>query len=318
MEAANLSSTSDILMVGFSDLPHLQAPLFSMFLLLYLLTLSGNLLIVATVSSNSQLHTPMYFFVSMLSLIDISYTSVVLPPMLANFFLKDSHVSLTKCLLQMNFFLGIAAAEVVLLTVMAYDRYVAICNPLHYSSIMNLAVCIRLAVGSWLIGLMLALPFTVAVSGFSYCGSRTINHFFCDVTALMKITCTSTHTIEIVIYAIGASLTLGSFILIIISYVNIVSSIIKIKAKAGRWKAFLTCTSHLTVVLVFYGSLCATYIRPKSAMGDSKISSLTYIIISPLCNPIIYSMRNTDFKNALRPKNNKLSTIGMNNNTIKQ
>ncbi|XP_069498899.1 olfactory receptor 2D2-like [Ambystoma mexicanum] len=305
METENLSSTSDILIVGFSDLPHLQALLFSVFLVLYLLILSGNLLIVATVSGNSQLHTPMYFFVAMLSLIDITYTSVVLPPMLTHFFLKDLHVSLTKCLLQMTLFVAVAAAEVVLLTVMAYDRYVAICNPLHYSSIMNLAVCMRLATGSWLIGLMVALPFTVAVYGFSYCGSHTINHFFCDMTALMKITCTSTHMIEIFIYAFGASTTLGSFILIIISYVNIISSILKIKAKGGSGKAFSTCASHLTVVVVFYASLCATYVRPKSAMGDSKISSLTYIIISPLCNPIIYSLKNTDFKNALRKKNNK-------------
>ncbi|XP_069498898.1 olfactory receptor 8J1-like [Ambystoma mexicanum] len=305
MEAENLSSTTDILIVGFSDLPHLQAPLFSVFLVLYLLTLSGNLLIVATVSCNSQLHTPMYFFVAMLSLIDITYTSVVLPAMLAHFFLNDSRVSLTKCLLQMNSFLAMAASEVVLLTVMAYDRYVAICNPLHYPYIMNLAACIRLAAVSWLAGFMVALPFTVAVSGFSYCGSHTINHFFCDVTALMKITCTSTHMIEIFIYTFGPSLTLGSFILIIISYVNIISSILKIKAKGRRWKAFSTCASHLAVVVVFYASIFATYIRPKSAMGDNKISSLTYIIISPLCNPIIYSLKNRDFKNALRKKNNK-------------
>ncbi|XP_069498896.1 olfactory receptor 2D2-like [Ambystoma mexicanum] len=305
MEAENLNSTTDILIVGFSDLPHLQAQLFSVFLMMYLLILSGNLLIGATVSCNSQLHTPMYFFVAMLSLIDITYTSVVLPAMLAHFFVKDLHVSLTQCLLQMNSFLAMAAAEFVLLTVMAYDRYVAICNPLHYSSIMSLAVCIWLAAGSWLIGLMIALPFTVAVSGFSYCGSHTINHFFCDMTALMKITCTSTHMIEVFIYAFGPSLILGSFILITISYVNIISSIVKINAKGGRWKAFSTCASHLTVVVVFYASIFTTYIRPKSAMGDSKISSLTYIIISPLCNPIIYSLKNTDFKNALRKKHNK-------------
>ncbi|XP_069498894.1 olfactory receptor 2D2-like [Ambystoma mexicanum] len=304
METEHLNST-DILIVGFSDLPLLQAQLFGVFLVLYLLTLSGNLLIVATVSNNSQLHTPMYFFVAILSLIDITYTSVVLPAMLAHFFLKDFYVSLTTCLLQMTLFVSMAVAEIVLLTVMAYDRYVAICNPLHYSSIMNLAVCIWLAAGTWLIGLLLTLPCTLAVSGFSYCGSHTINHFFCDVTALMKITCSSTHVIELLIYTFGTSVTLGSFILITISYVNIISSIVKIKEKGGSWKAFSTCASHLTVVVVFYASVCATYIRPKSSMGDSKISSLTYIIISPLCNPLIYSLKNTDFKNALRKKNNK-------------
>ncbi|XP_069506100.1 olfactory receptor 2D2-like [Ambystoma mexicanum] len=313
MEAENRNSTTDILIVGFSDLPRLQAPLFSMFLLLYLLILSGNFLIVATVLGTSQLHTPMYFFVTMLSLIDITYTTVVLSPMLAHFFLKDVHVSLTKCLIQMHLFVAMAAAEVVLLTVMAYDRYVAICNPLHYHAIMNLAVCIQLALGSWVGGLMVALPITIAVSGFSYCGFHTINHFFCDVTAMMKITCTSTHMIEIFIYAIGASLTLASFILISISYVNIISSIVKIKAKGGSWKAFSTSASHLTVVVVYYASICATYVRPKSAMGDSKISSLTYIIISPLCNPIIYSLKNTDFKKALMKKNNKSWSIRMNN-----
>ncbi|XP_069506106.1 olfactory receptor-like protein COR4 [Ambystoma mexicanum] len=306
MEGGNLSSLQQFIIVGFSDLPQLQVPLFVAFLLLYLITLVGNLLIMSTIYANAHLHTPMYFFLSNLSFIDISYTSVIFPKMLAHFFQEGIHISMTECLLQMYFFIVMLSTEVVFLTVMAYDRYVAICNPLRYSTIMSKAVCLRLAVGSWTVGFMDALPHTLLLSKLSFCKSHNINHFFCDVTALMKISCTSTLIVEVVTYIMGAILTVMSFVLIIISYVNIASSILKIKATGGRHKAFSTCASHLTVVILFYGSLFSTYMRPTStfSMQSNKILSLSYIAITPLCNPIIYSLKNTDFKNVLRKTKN--------------
>ncbi|XP_078510151.1 olfactory receptor 1-like [Lissotriton helveticus] len=193
---------------------------------------------------------------------------------------------------------------------MALDRYVAICNPLHYMSIMNMTVCIRLAAGTWVLCFLITLPHTILISKLSYCDSHTINHFFCDVTALLKLSCSSTHTIETLTYILSAILTLMCFLLIIISYINIASSILKIKSKVGRHKAFSTCASHLTVVVLFFGSIFGTYVRPTSTYSVNKISSLSYIGLTPLCNPIIYTLKNTDFKNALKKANNRRLTTG--------
>ncbi|XP_069057641.1 olfactory receptor 5V1-like [Pleurodeles waltl] len=305
MKGWNLSSDETFLIVGFSDLPQLRFTLFVAFLLIYLLTVVGNILIMATIYSNSHLHTPMYFFLTNLSFIDISYTSVIFPVMLGHFFLEGTLVTLTECLVQMYFFIVMLSTEVVFLTVMAYDRFVAICNPLRYLTIMNKAVCIQLAAVSWTVGLVDALPHTIAVYTLSFCESHIIDHFFCDVTAMMKISCTSTHGIEILTYILGALLTMMSFVLIIISYINIVTSILKIKSVGGRFKSFSTCASHLTVVVLFYGSLASTYMRPTSTFSikANKISSLVYIALTPMCNPIIYSLKNTEFKNAVKKRN---------------
>ncbi|XP_069057996.1 olfactory receptor 1L4-like [Pleurodeles waltl] len=302
MEGTNWSSADVFILVGFSDLPQLQVPLFVAFSLIYVITLVGNLLIMAIIYSNQNMHSPMYFFLVNLSFIDISYTTVIFPPMLVHFFLDGIYISLTKCLLQAYFFMFVLSTEVVLLTVMAYDRYMAICNPLHYMLIMKKMVCIWLVAGCWAIGFLDALPHTVLISRLSFCESHTINHFFCDVAALMKISCSNTDKIEIVTYTLGAIVTMTSFILIIFSYVNIVSSILQIKSKGGRQKAFSTCTSHLTVVILFYTSLCSAYMRPTTtySMKENKILSLSYIAITPLCNPIIYTLKNTEFKNSLR------------------
>ncbi|XP_078510150.1 olfactory receptor 1E16-like [Lissotriton helveticus] len=182
---------------------------------------------------------------------------------------------------------------------MACDRYVAICNPLRYTSVMSSCLCIRLALVTWVVSFLVPIPHTVLLSQLSFCESHTINHYFCDVTALMKISCSGTSTIEILNYVMAAIVALMSFNVIIISYINIISSILKIKSKGGRHKAFSTCLSHLTVVVLFYGSLFSTYVRPTAAYSVNKISSLSYIAVTPLCNPIIYTLKNTEFKNAL-------------------
>ncbi|XP_069505909.1 olfactory receptor 1L4-like [Ambystoma mexicanum] len=302
MGAENWSLAEGFLIVGFSDLPQLQVPLFAALLLVYLITLAGNLLITATIYCNLQLHTPMYFFLSILSFIDICHTSNIFPQMLAHFFQEGTRMSMTECLLQVYVLGGMLCTEVLLLTVMAYDRYVAICNPLRYLTIMNKEVCVQVAVGSWAVALMYPLPYILLTSKLSFCGSHTINHFFCDLSALMKLSCSSTQHIEVIIFVLSAILTMMSFILIITSYVNIVSCILKIKSKGGQHKAFWTCASHLTVVLLFYGSISSTYIRPTStySMKENKILSLSYIAVTPMCNPIIYSLKNAEVKKGLR------------------
>ncbi|XP_069506126.1 olfactory receptor 1G1-like [Ambystoma mexicanum] len=189
---------------------------------------------------------------------------------------------------------------------MAYDRYVAICHPLRYMTIMNHSVCMCLAAACWVMGLIEPIGHTIEMSKLSFCQSHTINHFFCDIAVLMKLSCSSTLTIELLTYIIGSLCTVISFVLIITSYINIISSILKIQSITGRHKAFSTCASHLTVVFVLYGSVFVTYFRPASTFSDNKISSLAYIAIAPVCNPVIYSLKNTELKKALR--NNKNSS----------
>ncbi|XP_069057603.1 olfactory receptor 5V1-like [Pleurodeles waltl] len=308
MEKENLTSVNTFLIIGFSDLPQLRILLASVFTLVYVVILIGNLLIMSIIYSSPHLHTPMYFFLLNLSFVDISFISVTLPQMLVHFFLKSSLISLTECLLQVYFFLLLVVTEFLVLTVMAFDRYVAICNPLHYVTVMNKSRCPQLAAGCWFSALMLALPHTLLMSQFSYCQSHTINHFFCDFSALMKLSCTSTHIIETLNYSFGSTFGLAPFISIIISYMKIISVILKIKGSSeGRKKAFSTCASHLTVVILFYGSICSTYMRPTStfSMKENKILSLLYTTLPPLCNPIIYSLNNTEFKHALRKKKEK-------------
>ncbi|XP_078507316.1 olfactory receptor 5V1-like [Lissotriton helveticus] len=302
MTLDNITFKDGFFIVGFSDLPQLQVPLFVSFLFIYIMSLAGNLLVMTIIYSSANLHTPMYFFLTHLSFLEISYTSVIFPQMLAHFFLQGSQITLPRCLLQMYFFIVMVSTEFLLLTVMAYDRYVAICSPLRYMIVMNKTVCIQLAAGSWLIGVMDALPHTILISKFSFCDSHTINHFFCDLTALIRISCTDTEIIEIFTVMLGVVLALISFLLIITSYVNIITAILKIQSAAGRGKAFSTCASHLTVVILFYGSLCSTYMRPIStySIKTNKIMSLTYTALTPLFNPIIYSLKNEEFKHALK------------------
>ncbi|XP_069506129.1 olfactory receptor 1G1-like [Ambystoma mexicanum] len=282
----------------------MQVPLFAAFSMLYLATCVGNLLIIATVYSNSQLQTPMYFFLTNLSFVDISLTTVIFAPTLATFFQEGTVVSFSQCLIQMHFFFAMIEVEFYLLTVMAYDRYVAICHPLRYMTIMNKPVCLWLAVACWLMGLIEPIGHTIEMSKISFCESHTINHFFCDMTVLMKLSCSSTLTIELLTYILGTLITMVSFVLIITSYINIISSILKIRTVTGRRKAFSTCASHLTVVFLVYRSIFATYLRPASTFSDNKISSLACIAIAPVCNPVIYSLKNTELKKALRKNKN--------------
>ncbi|XP_069057655.1 olfactory receptor 5V1-like [Pleurodeles waltl] len=302
MEVENQTLATEFIIVGFYDFPHLLVPLFFAFLLLYFFVLVGNLLIMLMVYCNTQLHTPMYFFLTNLAFLDISYTTLIFPNMLAHFFLEGTHISLNECLLQVFFFIFIVCTEFLLLTVMAYDRYVAICNPLRYLSIMSDVVCMKLAAGSWIFSFLTPIPHTILTSRLSFCGSHTINHFFCDVAAVINLSCSSTRAIELTTYLFGTTFGVAPFALTITSYIHIISTILKIQSAEGRRKAFSTCASHITVVILFYGGVCSTYMRPPSKVSvkNSKLLSLLYVALTPLCNPIIYSLKNTEFKNILR------------------
>ncbi|XP_069506034.1 olfactory receptor 8D1-like [Ambystoma mexicanum] len=302
MNMDNQTSDTEFFIVGFSDFPQLKVPLFVAFLMVYLVTLGGNLIIFTLVCCNTQLHTPMYFFLTNLSFIDVTFTTTIFPKMLADFFAERPTFSLTECLVQLYFFMALVYGEFFLLTVMAYDRYVAICNPLRYSVIMSKALCSQLSAGAWVLAFLGPVPHTVMTSALSFCKSHLVNHFFCDITALMKISCTSTRRIETLSFITGTVVQVFSLLPIIISYIHIISAILKIQSVEGRSKAFSTCASHLTVVILFFGSLIIMYLRPPSmySLNQNKVFALLYCAIVPLFNPIIYSLKNKELRNALR------------------
>ncbi|XP_030044260.1 olfactory receptor 1019-like [Microcaecilia unicolor] len=302
MEEENTTTVTEFIILGFPEFPELQIPLFLLFLLIYLIVLMGNLTIITVTCLDPCLHTPMYFFLSNLSFLDISCTSVTVPKLLDIFLRKGQRISIKGCLVQMYFFMALTSVECVLLTAMAYDRYVAICHPLHYAVIINERVSELMATGSWAIGFLVPLTHTVLMSHFSYCGSNEINHFFCDLSALVKLSCSKTNFIDSMTSVIGAFVAFPCFLTMLISYVYIISAILKIRSSEGRHKAFSTCSSHLTVVILYYGTLMSLYMRPKSmqSMDENKHFALLYNVLIPILNPVIYSLKNREVKAALR------------------
>ncbi|XP_029435955.1 olfactory receptor 1019-like [Rhinatrema bivittatum] len=302
MEKNNNTRVTEFLILGFSAHSELHSLLFFGFLMLYLLTLMGNIVIIGVTCSNSHLHTPMYFFLSNLSFIDICYTSVTAPRLLTIFSEHNNIISFSACMTQLYFFMSFASTEYLLLTAMAYDRYVAICDPMHYTIIMNKRACILLASISWITGFLESAPIAACISRLQFCGSNEIDHFFCDIIPLLKLSCSETYTSQIVIFTDGAIVGLTSFLLTLTSYVYIISSILKIHSVEGRHKAFSTCSSHLTVVIIFYGTVICVYMRPKSeySVDQSKVLSMLYVNVIPMLNPLIYSLRNKDVRGALR------------------
>ncbi|XP_029437209.1 olfactory receptor 5V1-like [Rhinatrema bivittatum] len=298
----NLTTVTEFMILGFPQFSKLQIPLFLLFLLSYLLILMGNLTIIALTCLDPRLHTPMYFFLCNLSFIDISYTSVTLPKLLDILLRKNQNISLKGCLVQMYFFLGFACVEFIIISVMAYDRYVAICHPLRYTVIMNQRICMLMAIGAWMSGFLETVTHTVLVSRFSFCGSNEINHFFCDISALLKLSCTSTSTIDHITYIVGVFLGLPCFTATLISYIYIISAILRIRSAEGRRKAFSTCSSHLTVVILFYGTIMCLYMRPTSmqSLDLNKLFSLLYSVLIPMFNPVIYSLKNKEVKVSIR------------------
>ncbi|XP_053121487.1 olfactory receptor 1020-like [Hemicordylus capensis] len=298
----NSTAVTEFILLGLSSNPRVQLILFGLFLLIYLVALSGNTLIFLIICIDSRLHNPMYFFLSNLSLVDIGYTSSTVPKMLMNYLSQDKHISLTGCLSQMYFFISFGGIECLLLGVMAYDRYAAICHPLHYHVLMNRKVCIWLAAAAWVLGLANSGVHSGLMSLLSFCRDNIIQHFFCDIPPLFQLSCSDTQVNQITTFVVGGGVIMGSFLVTLVSYAYIVQAILRIRTKEGRLKAFSTCASHLTVVNIYFGTIIFTYIRPNSSYSQEqdRVLPVLYGILTPMLNPIIYSLRNKDVKGALR------------------
>ena len=302
MITLNHSSVSEFILEGLTKCPELQLPLFLLFLGIYVVTVVGNLGMIFLITLSSQLHSPMYYFLSHLSFIDLCYSSVITPKMLVSFVLEKNVISFQECMAQLYFFLIFVIAEGYLLTAMAYDRYVAICSPLLYNIIMSHRVCSIMMGVVYSLGLFGATVHTTRMSMLSFCGSHVISHYFCDILPLLSLSCSSTHVNEILLFIIGGVNTLAPTLAVLISYAFIFSSILHIHSIKGRSKAFGTCSSHLMAVVIFFGSITFMYFKPPSSntMEQEKVSSIFYTTVIPMLNPLIYSLRNKDVKNALR------------------
>ncbi|XP_074838189.1 olfactory receptor 10A4-like [Carettochelys insculpta] len=274
----------------------------ALFFLIYAITLTGNSLILLLTALDAALHTPMYFFLCNLSVLEICYTSVTLPKMAANFLSEERAISFTGCALQMYFLIFLGTAECYLLAAMAYDRYRAICSPLHYPVAMNPTACARMAAACWLCGSLMPMGNVIWIFSLPYCGPSEINHFFCDIHPVLRLACGDTSRVEVSILFISMSIIIFPFLMVLVSYACILATVLMATTPQGRHKAFSTCSSHLTVVVLFYGSTCAMYLRPKSShVGDvDRVMALVYTVLTPVLNPIIYSLRNQDVKEALR------------------
>ncbi|XP_077319500.1 olfactory receptor 5AP2-like [Lithobates pipiens] len=304
MEEVNQTSSEGFILLGLSDVPYLQVICFLVFLLMYIITLSGNLLLIIVVRINRKLQTPMYFFLSNLSIVDTFFSSSIVPKILINTLAIDKSISFLGCALQMYFSMVLGTTECFILAVMAYDRFAAVCRPLHYNTIMNKTLCISLATGSWGISILNSAIQVALTFQISYCKSRHINHFFCEMQPLLQLSCQDTLLNEIVMYIGTGILGMPSFCLTLISYVQIISTILKIHSSQGRQKAFSTCASHLTVVVLYYGTLIFMYIRPRSTYSPEidKTLSILYTVVTPMLNPLVYSVRNKDVKNTVKRK----------------
>ncbi|XP_014462496.1 olfactory receptor 10R2-like [Alligator mississippiensis] len=302
MRQENQSTVTEFILIGFSNFPDLQIVLFMAFSLMYMFTLAGNIIIVTIIRIDHSLRIPMYFFLSILSFSEICYTVVIVPNLLANLIKANKAISFVGCATQMCFFLGFGCTNCILLTVMGYDRYVSICKPLHYQDIMNQRVCAQLVAFSAITGFLFSTTETIIVFTLPFCNLNKIEHFFCDIAPLLKLACARNYIGEIIIFIICVLVILCSFLLIMLSYLLILNTILKIPSTEGKRKAFSTCASHLIVVVVHFGCISIIYLRPKSRFtldGDTVIS-VTYTIVTPLLNPVVYSLRNKDVQAALK------------------
>ncbi|XP_051822802.1 olfactory receptor 5B12-like [Antechinus flavipes] len=298
----NRSEVSEFILTGLTDVPKLQIPLFIMFTLIYLITLVGNLGIIALISWDSRLHTPMYFFLSNLSLVDFGYSSAVTPKVIAGFLTGHKVISYNGCATQLFFFGAFASTESFLLASMAYDRHAAVCKPLKYTTTMTSTICVFLTSGAHICGFLNSSIIIGNIFSLSFCRSNVVHHFFCDVPPLLVITCSNIQKIEMVIFISGIFTAFFPLIIILSSYMFIFITILRIQSAEGRQKAFSTCASHLTAVSIFYGTIMFMYFQPSSShsMDSDKVASVFYTMVIPTLNPLIYSLRNKDVKSAFR------------------
>ncbi|XP_054851031.1 olfactory receptor 5A2-like [Eublepharis macularius] len=297
----NQTSASEFIFLGLSKDPQLQIFFFLVFSTIYLITLSGNLTIILVIRMDPSLYTPMYFFLTHLSFVDICYSTDIVPKMLVNLLTKQKTISFVGCLTQMFFSLLLSVTEVFILSAMAYDRYTAVCHPLHYVVIMNKATCTYLVMGAWIMGFLFAIINTVPTLNVQFCGFREISHFSCELPPLLKSSCSDTFLNNVILFSSVAIFGLGSFLPTLVSYIHIISTILKIHSAEGRNKAFSTCSSHLIVVGLLYMTGMSQYMKPSnvSSMTLDEIFSVQYSILTPMLNPIIYSLKNKEVKRAL-------------------
>ncbi|XP_039553126.1 olfactory receptor 10C1-like [Passer montanus] len=310
MILGNLSGLSEFRLLGFSGMSHLHPLLFVVLLSLYVLTLMANTVIAFTINTDHTLHTPMYFFLTQLSCLDICYLSVIIPTILENLMVGTVSISRTRCAMQMFSFLFFGVAECFLLAAMSLDRYFAVCHPLHYTIIMSSRVCRSLVAGSYICGAAVGLIHTLITFSSPLCGSA-IDHFFCEIQPLLDLLCGNTFPRELQVIVVAVFAILSPFLLIIYSYIHIISTILRMASAESQQKAFSTCSSHLLVVTLFYGTAGSVYLRPKSTYCASvdKFLSLSYSVLTPLLNPIIYSLRNKEVKGALKKKWRKTNLL---------
>uniref|UniRef100_H0XNZ7 Olfactory receptor n=1 Tax=Otolemur garnettii TaxID=30611 RepID=H0XNZ7_OTOGA len=303
MERENQTSVLEFLLWGLSERPEQQHILFILFLWMYVVTVVGNLLIVLAIGTHTHLHTPMYFFLASLSCADILFTSTTVPKALVNIQTQSRSISYAGCLVQLYFFLTFGDMDIFLLATMAYDRYVAICHPLHYTMIMSLRHCLLMVTACWTLTSLVAMTHTFLIFRLSFCSRNTIPDFFCDLGPLMKVSCSDTLVNERVLLFLGGAVILIPFMLILISYTLIISAILRVPSAQGRHKAFSTCGSHLAVVALFFGTVIRAYLCPSSSSSNSveedTAAAVMYTVVTPLLNPFIYSLRNKDMKYAL-------------------
>ncbi|XP_044634767.1 olfactory receptor 1L4-like [Equus asinus] len=303
MEIKNYSSsTSDFILLGLSSNTQLQKPLFAIFLIIYLVTLVGNVLIILAIHSDSRLHTPMYFFLSNLSCMDICFTTDIVPKMLVSFLSETKSISYVGCLIQMYFFMAFGNTDSYLLASMAIDRLVAIWNPFHYDMVMNPQRCLLMLLGSCTISHVHSMLHVLLISRLSFCASHVIKHFFCDTQPVLKLSCSDTSSNQIVLMTESLAVIATPFLCVLFSYLRIIITVLRIPSAAGKWKTFSTCGSHLTVVVLFYGSIIYVYFRPLSmySVVKDRVATLMYTVVTPMLNPFIYSLKNKDMKMGMR------------------
>ncbi|XP_069493201.1 putative olfactory receptor 2B8 [Ambystoma mexicanum] len=302
MAPNNLTSEPYLLLMVFSDLPWMKAVHTVVLLNIYLVTILWNLLLLLLRRIDPSLHTPMYFFLSHLSFIDICFTTTIVPKMLSNYLTEDKSISYLACATQMYFSLALGCTECLLLAIMAYDRHVAICQPLHYNVIMCTRTCFLLAALCWTSSLVNSLFHTVFTFFWSFCKSKEIKHFVCEIQPLLRLSCADTHTHEMWVFVSATIIVLCAFLFTLFSYIHIISTIMKIHSSEGKSRVFSTCSSHLLVVIIFYGTISSIYLRPISSYNPERdrVLTLLYTVVTPMCNPLIYTMRNKEVKGAMR------------------
>ncbi|XP_007956044.1 olfactory receptor 5V1-like [Orycteropus afer afer] len=303
MDVFNRTTITEFILIGLSDLPEVRYTLFVVFAAIYQVTLLGNGAILLAIGTEKKLHTPMYYFLANLSLLDIFCPSATVPKILENLLTKKQNISFVGCVLQLFFLVALVGTEVFLLTVMAYDRYVAICFPLRYTLIMTKGRCVQLMASTWAAGFLNSLLHTIFTFRLSFCKSNRVNQYYCDIPPVVALSCSSTYVAEVLLLVVGSIFGVNAFLITGISYIYIISTILKMQSAEGKRKAFSTCASHLLVVCLFYGTTIFTYLRPSSSHNSparDRLISMLYGVITPMLNPIIYSLRNTEVKGALR------------------